>query len=240
MTRGGTGKLEDSTAVLPVFFVSVVVATVVVELILGNDGGVTADIGVVRDAPPQFSIASIKATKAFTPTDYVYLPVVCDNFPPIIHVPEGKYLFVEHWTHSVLGEECASICIDFPAYYFDWQSGKLATTYSPESALVLSEDDVGYIGSGESLGGGGAVGELTKIERCPLSKGDITLHYVDEAGTVTLERKNETIVLEAGEDWVSDEEVEIWEWLGAGCVATSTHRITNYAFQDPGVWRFCS
>jgi len=73
---------------------------------------------------------------------------------------------------------------------------------------------------------------LTKIQQCPSSEDDITLHYVDETGAITVEREDKVIVLEPHEVWVSDEEVETWDWLGAGCVVTSTCYITNYAFQD--------
>jgi len=133
----------------------------------------------------------------------------------------------------VLGVNCAGECIDFPTYYFNPQSGGL-TVYLPGSALVLDEDDIGYIGSGESRGGVGcgAISDLIKIQSCPLSIDGITLRYVDETGTITLEHESEVIVLEAGEVWASDEETGIWDWLGAGCVVTSTHYITNYAFQD--------
>lgn len=89
---------------------------------------------------------------------------------------------------------------------------------------MLADDDIGYWGSGQSLSGGGhgTCSGLTRIQ----------LQYVDEAGTITVQRGNETIVLEAYEAWLSDEETEIWDWMGEDCVVTSTHRMTNYAFQD--------
>ena len=78
----------------------------------------------------------------------------------------------------------------------------------------------------------GASSHLIRIQWCPWPEDGITLRYVDEAGTVTLEREGEVIVLEADEAWVSDEETEVWDWMNPECVVTSTHYITNYAFQD--------
>jgi len=200
----------------------VVIPIVIIGLLLSDDGGIMAGIGAVRDAPSPFS-SLVRATEPLTLTYWIYLPFACRNFPPVIQVPEDKYLLVEYWAHSVLGVNCEGLCIDFPTYHFDPQSDELAiyTTLPPEPALVLDNDDIGYIGSGTSLGGVGcgANSDLTKIQRCPLSKDGITLRY-------------EVIVLGADEVWVSDEEIEIWDWLGAECAVTSTCYITNYAFQD--------
>lgn len=212
---------------------SVVIPIMLIGLLLSNDGGVTPGSGQVGDMPSQSSPSAVRATEPLTLTEQIYPPFARRNFPPVVHVPEGKYLLVEYWTHNVLGVNCAGLCIDFPTYYFNPQSSEL-TVYLPGSALVLDEDDIGYIGSGESLGGvgSGAVSHLTKIQSCPSSIDGITLHYVDETGTITLEHESEVIILEAGEAWMSDEETEVWDWLGAGCTVTSTDYITNYAFQD--------
>lgn len=219
-----------------VLVASAVIPIAIIGLFLSNDSKAQAGTGAARGAPPRISTSAVRATDTLTLPYQIYLPFACRNFPPLVQVPEGEYLFVEYWTHSVLGVSCAGLCIDFPAYYFDPQSGKLAiyTTLPPEPALVLDDDDIGFVGSGTSLGGvgGGASGSLTKIQQCPSSEDGITLHYVDETGAITVEREDKVIVLEPYEVWVSDEEVETWDWLGVGCVVTSTHYITNYAFQD--------
>ena len=212
----------------------VIISIAIIGLFLSDDS--RADVGAVGDASFPFSPSTVRATEILSPTHWIYLPFACKSFPPVIQVPEGEYLFVEYWTHSVLDVNCVGQCVDFPAYHFDPQSGELTiyTTHPPDPALVLDDDDIGYIGSGVSLGGvgGGANSSLIKIQGCPLSKDGITLRYVDEAGAVTLEREGEVIVLQAGEAWVSDEEIDTWDWLGSGCVVTSTHYISNYAFQD--------
>jgi len=212
---------------------SVVIPITLIGLLLSSDGGVTPGSGEVRDMSSQSSSSAVRTTEPLTLTEQIYLSFACRDFPPVIHVPDGEYLLVEYWTHSVLGVNCAGLCIDFPTYHFNPQSGEL-TVYLPESALVLDEDDIGYIGSGESLGGVGcgATSHLTRTQSCPSSIDGTTLHYVDETGTITLEHESEVIVLEAGEAWMSDEKTEVWDWLGTGCVVTSTDYITNYAFQD--------
>ena len=225
---------------------SLLVSIVVAGLFLGlgNVGIVkaTGDVGEVAEETRPFDMGGVAeetrpfdvgVTDLFTPTFFVYLPFAARNFPLLVHVPEGEYLLVEYWTHSVLGANCARECIDFSIYHFDPQSGEL-TIYPPEPALMLADADIGYVGNGTSLGGvgGGANSSLTNIRQIPLSKGDVTLRDVDEFRGVTVEREGDIITLEPGAAWASGETVESWDWLGAGCVVTSTSYITNYAFQD--------
>ena len=214
-----------------VLVANVVIPIAIISLFLGNDGRVTAGIGAARDTYPQISPSTVSATETLTLTAQIYLPLACKNFPLVIQVPEGKYLFVEYWTNSVLGANCPVMCIDFPTYHFDPQSGEL-TIYTTNPPLL--DDDIGYIGSGESLEGVGmgTNSHLTRIQWCPWLEDDITLRSVDETGTITLERESEVIVLEANGAWVSDEEIEVWDGMDPECVVTSTHYITNYAFQD--------
>lgn len=221
-----------------VLAVSLTIAMTILTLFLSNASGFVAGINGVGGVHPQFSTSTVKATETLTPA--IYLPFVSRNFPPVIRVPEGKYLFVEYWTRDVLGEGCHPLCVDFPTYSFDPQSGVL---YLWLGNPVLGDDDIGYIGSGLSLHGEGcgASSRLSTVQSLPFSLDgttmpslvnpheDITLHHVDETGAVTLEREGEVIILDAGEAWVSDEEIRTWY---EGCIVTTTHYITNYAFQD--------
>lgn len=232
--HGIGGEAIAVRRLVPVASVAILVA--IIGLLFSNDGKARADSDAMVYPPAQYP-STVRAAETLTPTFQVYLPFVCRNFPPVIQVPAGEYLLVEYWTHSVLGADCMPLCIDFPTYYFDPQSGVL-TIDLPDPALVLADNEIGYVGSGESLSGvgGGAFSDLTKIRQCPLTVygagADVTLRYVDETGTITLEREGEVIALGAGEAWVSDEEIEVWGWNGEGCVVTRTHYITNYAFQD--------
>lgn len=223
---------------------SVVIPMTLIGLLISNNDRAKADIREVRNASShQASSSMARATGTLTLTEQICLPFAHRNSPPVAHVPEGEYLFVEDWTNRVLGAKCARLCIDFPSYSFYPSNGELVV-YLPGSGLVLDEGDIGYIGSGESLSGmgSGAVGHLTKIQSLPSSIDGITLHHVDETGTITLEHESKVIVLEAGEVWVVGEETEAWDWLGVGCIVTSTQHITNYAFQDRDriiyVWPF--
>jgi hypothetical protein len=209
----------------------------IIALSLCHGNQAAADAGVVKRVFPGLSPATFKLTGTLSLSHRVYLPFANKNFPIPVHIPEGKYLLVEYWTHRVLGTHCPGLCIDFPTYYFDSQSGELSlyTIGAPDPALVLGDDDVGYAGSGVSHGGTGcgASSNLTRVAHCPFAQGSTTLRYVDESGTVTLEREGQVIVLGTGETWVGEEEIEEW-WEGSipQCIVTSTHRITNYAFQE--------
>jgi uncharacterized repeat protein (TIGR01451 family) len=166
----------------------------------------------------------------------LYLPLVSKDFPPFIQMPEGEYQFVEYWTHRVLGAGCSPLCIDFPTYSFYPHSGELVIYYASHTSptLALDDDDIGYFGSGTSLGGVGcgASSDLTRVGSYPFSQDGITLRYVDATGTLTLDREGELIVLGADEAWTSAAEIEIWDPFDADCVVTKTQRITNYAFED--------
>ncbi len=215
-------------------FASIVISGAIIVLLLCYGSQVAADAGVAN-VSAQFSSPAAKLTSTFTPSHWIYLPFVGANSPLPIRAPEGQYLLVEYWTHRVMGASCMALCVDFPTYNFDPQSGVLF--YAPvhlDPAMVLGDDDVGYMGSGESIGGlgCGAGSDLTKIASYPSSQDGITLRYADELGTVTLERQGQTTVLEPGETWAGEEQVQVWDWMDPACVVTSTQRLTNYAFQD--------
>lgn len=218
------------------FIVSVIIVGAVIGLLMEEDAEAGLD---VEDGLPVTSFPAPFALKSVDPltlTNHVYLPLACRNRPTGAQVPAGQYLFVEYHKHTVLGAGCESLCIDFPGYAFEPRSGELTiyTTEPPEPALVLNEGEIGYLGTLVSLTGKGcgASGVLTKVQTIPFFQDDLTLRHVDEAGVATLERQDETLVLQPGEGWVSDEEIETWDWLGAGCVVTGTYHITNHAFQD--------
>jgi hypothetical protein len=213
-----------------------VVPGAIVVLILCYSGRATADADVAREHSRRFSSQAVVLTPTFTASHWIYLPFTSSVFPRPVRAPEGEYLLVEFWTHSVLGASCERLCIDFPIYSFDPQSGELIfyAPYSQDPELALGDDEAGYLGSGESRGGVGcgANSSVTKISSCPLSQDGVTLLQVDEAGTVNLERQGQVIVLAPGETWISEDQVETWDWMNPACVVTSTQRLTNYGFQD--------
>ena len=216
-----------------VLIAAVMTPIAIVVLLLYSGSGAAADIAA-KDNSPRFSSA-FRVMGTLTLPHKIYLPLESKSFPSPIQVPQGKYLLVEYWTHRVLGMHCHGLCVDFPTYYFDVQSGELDiyTVGTPSPGLVLGDDDIGYAGIGLSISGTGCGvnSHLTKISSCPFSRGNITLYDVDEAGTTSLGREGRIIVLKAGETWLK-EEVETWESNHPQCVITNTHRITNHAFQD--------
>ncbi len=209
---------------------------VVTALFLGGCGEARAATAVLAGDSLGSDTPTLDTKAATTLTATVYLPFVCDTTPVAVEVPEGEYLLVESWTHSVLGAGCEGLCIDFPGYSFDVQHGELDvyTTEPPDPALVLGEYDIGFVGSGTSMGGAGCgvSSGLDKVEHCPWSQDGVELRSVNDAGVVTLTVQGETVVLESGGVWTGEEETETWDWLGAGCVVTSTRSISNYGFQD--------
>jgi hypothetical protein len=228
--------MKGAVQVKRLILASIIIPGALVALLLGYSDQVAAGADVARSVSARFSSPAVALTPTFTASHWVYLPFAGADFPRPIRVPEGEYLLVEYWEHNVLGASCEGLCIDFPTYGFDPQSGELFfyASNSPDPALVLGDDDAGYVGSGESLGGAGygASSGLTKISSCPLSQDGVTLRHVSEGGTVTLERQGQTIILAPGETWVSEEQVEVWDWMNPACVVTSTQRLTNYGFQD--------
>ena len=97
---------------------SAVILVAIIGFCLSNDGQAKAGSDAMVHPPAQ-SPSTIRAAETLTPTYEAHLPFVCRNFPPVIQVPEGEYLLVEHWTLSVLGTNCEGLCIDFPTYSFD-------------------------------------------------------------------------------------------------------------------------
>ena len=185
------------------------------------------------DLPPQESASALSLSDTPTLTHPVYLPALRKATLPLTETLKTRYLFVETWTHQHGDENCGPpIFIDFPTYSFHPPSGVLNVYYGNP---VLEKDDVGYVGSGDSLSGGlggGASSYLTTFETCPFTRSEIVLRAFDATGTVFLERAGEAITLTAGTEWISRTVAAYKDPVTRGCVVTTTHRITNYAFQE--------
>lgn len=212
-------------------FITIAVSLIAVGVLLfclHNAGRVYAVNAEVRDTHSEFRTATYTIPLTFQ----AYLPFVTITYLTVTQAPQSKYLLVEYWTHREMGISCPWLAIDFPTYFFNSPSGQL--TVNMPGNPVLGSDDNAYIGSGTSLGGvgGGAVSHLSNIQTWPYSQNSITLTHVYETGSIRLEREGEIIDLVSDSTWISDEEVESWDEIQPGCIMTSTHYITNYAFQD--------
>ncbi|HRV91202.1 MAG TPA: hypothetical protein P5526_03455 [Anaerolineae bacterium] len=160
----------------------------------------------------------------------IYLPSVQKISPPLSDTLKEKYLLVEHWTTEEWGNDCPGLVIDFPTYYFDSQTGELFITINP----TLLSTNMGYLGYGTSLtgAGAGANSSLSRIEAVPYSISDTTLHAVAAGGQITLTHKSEVIGLLPGTGWISPPLVENGAMGIPECSITTTHRLTNYGFQE--------
>lgn len=193
-------------------------------------------VAYVANEPPalplQESAPTLSLSDTPTLTHPVYLPSLRKATVPLTETLKTRYLLVEYWTHQHGEENCGPpIFIDFPTYSFHPPSGVLNVYYGNP---VLEKDDVGYVGSGDSLSGGlggGISSYLTTFETCPFTRNEIVLRSFDETGTVFLDRAGEAIILIAGAEWISSTVAAYKDPVTRGCIVTTTHRITNYAFQ---------
>jgi hypothetical protein len=185
------------------------------------------------DLPSQESAPTLSLSDTPTLTHHIYLPSFRKATLPLTETLKTRYLLVEYWIHKHGDENCGPpVCVDFPAYSFHPSSGVL-TVYRSNPAL--EKVDVGYVGSGVSIGGGlggGVVSHLMTFATCPFTSSDIVLHAFDATGTVFLERADQAFTLTAGTEWIS-RTVAVYENPAApDCTVTTTHRIANYAFQQ--------
>lgn len=160
----------------------------------------------------------------------IFLPLVQKTLPPLSETLKQKYLLVEHWTTEEWGSHCPGLIIDFPTYYFDGQTGQLFITSNP----ALPPTTMGYLGYGVDLLGAGVgiSSSLSGIEAIPYTVSDTTLQAISATGQITITHKNEVISLSPGTAWVSKPSVES-EAIGLpNCVVTTTHRLTNFGFQE--------
>lgn len=173
---------------------------------------------------------AVKPTAETTVAQKIYLPLVQKVSPPLSDVLKEKYLLVEHWTAEEWGDECPRLIIDFSTYYFNSQTGDLFITINP----VLLPTNMGYLGYGISLvgAGGGVNSRLSRVEAIPYEGGDATLQAVAASGQITMTHQNEVIILQPGTGWVSSPVVESGVIGIPQCVITTTHRLTNYGFQE--------
>jgi len=165
-----------------------------------------------------------------------YLPMVSRAPVPLTQTLQSHYLWVENWLQVEEGENCQSPCIDFSIYYFDPASGVLRV-YRAFPAFILEADDIGFIGQGVGVssidGCGGASNRLYKFQEMPFALDTMTLHTVSLTGTVKIEYEGELVSLQPNEAWLVSQTVsETTTSDGLPCVFTTTHRITNYAFQE--------
>lgn len=139
-----------------------------------------------------------------------------------------RYLFVERWLTSDFGPGCEPIHIDRFGYRFVPASGYLRV-WSADT-LRLEESDFGYYGAGTQMSGMGA-GEgsgLSRMVNLPFKGDDLVIVSADEWGAIAVDFEGETIDLAPGSE-------RRWQSVESDyppCVVTTTHRISNFGYQD--------
>jgi hypothetical protein len=152
----------------------------------------------------------------------IFLPRVTS--PPTANL----YLFVERWLTSDLGPGCQPTHVDGPVYGFAPASGRLHVWN--EETPRLEETDLGYYGAGIQLSGMGSGGGsgLTRIVNLTFKQDDVEIVSADQWGTIAIRLGAETIDLAPG----SERRWQTVESDDPPCVITTTHRISNFGFQD--------
>jgi hypothetical protein len=118
-------------------------------------------------------------------------------------LPADRCVFVDHHVHVdgvLLEGESRGLMIDFPTYSFDPEGRKLTGLINFE----VNDSLLAVYGDGTSLSGamgGGAATMLHGAYALPYSWYGLTISSVKADGTVTIEYKNETILLSPGEEW---------------------------------------
>jgi len=161
----------------------------------------------------------------------------------------GQYLFVEIWFHVDGVGHLPSLCIDFPGYAFDQQTGRLAMFFQPLPALAPG--DGGFAGRGEQRSGAAGCGvgsHLATLASLPYTTtvtvgtggttgfgeerraAPVVLQSVDGAGTLTADIDGERVTLAPGERWSRLVEADLVNQTYNGhYVMTSS--VTNYGWQ---------
>jgi hypothetical protein len=149
-------------------------------------------------------------------------------------LPADRCVFVDHHVHVdgvLLEGESRGLMIDFPTYSFDPEGRKLTgfVNFDVNDSLLV------VYGDGSSLGGamgGGAATMLSGAYALPYSQYGLTISSVEADGSVTIEYKNETILLSPGEDWaLTTSEIQAldnYDGNRSMINVTTRDRIVNY------------
>ncbi len=149
-------------------------------------------------------------------------------------LPSDQSAFIDHHVHmdGVLLEGVSrGLMIDFPTYSFDPEERKLKglVDFDVNDSLLV------VYGDGSSLGGamgGGAATMLNGAYALPYSESGLTISSIEKNGTVTIEYKNETILLSPGENWTritsEIQTVDSYNGNQSRINVTTTDRIVNY------------
>jgi len=118
---------------------------------------------------------------------------------------KDEYVFIEHRQEEdgrvIHGNYPSGPMIDFPTYMFDSHSGTLAS-----HDISFEVDDTLKVVFGKStalrgLAGGGMASQLYGVFRFPYTNEEIVLRGIDEHGNAHIKYRDETLVIESGDEW---------------------------------------
>lgn len=149
-------------------------------------------------------------------------------------LPRDQCVFIDHHVHRdgvLLEGQGIGLMIDFPTYSFDKEQRKLSglVNFDVNGSLIA------VYGDGQSLGGamgGGAATMLYGVYALPYDSRGLAIRSVDKSGAVTILYKNETIVLQPGQEWSNITSGVITSGNDTRINATTTDRIVNYGLID--------
>lgn len=195
--------------------------------------------GVVPvQATQNWSIAPAKLTA----------PLVAQS---VAQPPAEQYLFVELWVRVTGTGNLPLLCIDFPGYEFEPDTGEL-TPFFEEELPDLVPSDWGFVGRGSSRGGAagcGAASGLTAVPSLPytttlgLATGrtddwqeelravPVVLQAIAADGMLTATIDGTEVMLAPGEHWSTSAVADLVneEFQGQYQVTSS---VTNYGWQS--------
>lgn len=146
----------------------------------------------------------------------------------------NQCVFIDHHVHrdgALLEGQGIGLMIDFPTYGFNKEERKLTGMVN----FAINDSLVAVYGDGGSLSGamgGGAATMLYGVYTLPYDGRGLTIGSIDHTGAVTILYKNESIVLQPGEEWVRITSEIITDNGYDGNLtrinATTTDKIVNY------------
>lgn len=147
-------------------------------------------------------------------------------------LPPDKCIFIDHHVHSdgvIIEGQGSGLMIDFPTYSFDKEQQRLngMVNFDVNDSLQV------VYGDGQSLSGamgGGAATMLYGVYALPYEQRGLMIKSVNSSGAVTMRYRNETIILEPGEEWekVTSDIITTNYGNVSRINETSTDRIINY------------
>lgn len=119
---------------------------------------------------------------------------------------DNEYVFLEQhlseYSEFVKGDFWSHLCIDFPMYQFDSNTGTIVCVgdfdMTKKTRMVLG---MGMSASGVASSGAGT--GVDEVHNLPYERYNLTVERIDEDGTVYFSYKDSSMVLSPDEEWLT-------------------------------------